>query len=161
MLSRAALGGIWAYQRYLSPRKGWRCAHAVLHGGTGCSGYAKQAIRDRGLGAALPAIRARFRDCKAAHGVLLARRAPHDDEPGDGDADRDGRPDARRRGGRCIKRETCVDAACDGCGLPYACGLFGRAPRAAGGGGAKSLDLNPCDGDVGCGDCSVDVCSCG
>ena len=70
MLSRAALFGIFLYQRWLSPRKGYRCAYSVLHGGTGCSGYAKGAIRDHGLRAALPLVRARFADCRAAFAEL-------------------------------------------------------------------------------------------
>ncbi|WP_413785277.1 membrane protein insertion efficiency factor YidD [Cognatiyoonia sp. IB215446] len=75
MLGRAALGGIWIYQTYISPRKGFRCAYSVLHGGTGCSGYAKQAIQEHGAFGAIPHIRNRFRDCKAAHFTL------RDEEP--------------------------------------------------------------------------------
>ena len=80
MLSRIALGGIHAYQRWVSPRKGYRCAHAVLHGGPGCSGFAKHAIRDKGLLPALPHIRARFADCRAAFDTLQDRRDEGDDQ---------------------------------------------------------------------------------
>jgi len=37
MFGKLALGGIWAYQQYISPNKGFRCAYAIRHGGTGCS----------------------------------------------------------------------------------------------------------------------------
>lgn len=67
MFSKMALGGIWAYQQYISPKKGFRCAYSVTHGGTGCSGFVKHAIRDDGLWRALPAIRQRFRDCRTAY----------------------------------------------------------------------------------------------
>ncbi|MEO0356845.1 MAG: membrane protein insertion efficiency factor YidD [Pseudomonadota bacterium] len=48
MITRVALDGINGYQRILSSRKGWRCASSVADGGTGCSGYVKQAIADMG-----------------------------------------------------------------------------------------------------------------
>jgi putative component of membrane protein insertase Oxa1/YidC/SpoIIIJ protein YidD len=56
---------IWFYQQFISPRKGYRCAHSVVHGGTGCSGYAKHRIRDVGLLSAIPDIRQRLKDCSA------------------------------------------------------------------------------------------------
>ena len=61
--SRLALGGIGAYQRFLSPYKGLRCAHHARTGGMTCSNYGAQAIREYGLRAALPRIRARLFDC--------------------------------------------------------------------------------------------------
>ena len=48
----AALGAIYLYQTIVSPRKGFRCAYSVVYGGTGCSGYVKQIIRQEGLFAA-------------------------------------------------------------------------------------------------------------
>ena len=74
MLARAALGGIWIYQRYISPYKGFRCAHAVLHGGSGCSGFAKDALRAQGFLAAIPLVRQRFRDCRLAYDTLCGKR---------------------------------------------------------------------------------------
>ncbi len=66
MLSRLALAAIGGYQRHISPRKGFACAHRVANGGTGCSGYAKTAIADHGLIRAIALIRARFADCRDA-----------------------------------------------------------------------------------------------
>lgn len=60
------LRAIAYYQRYISPRKGWRCAYARLHGGGGCSGFASDAIAQHGLRGATPRIKARFADCKWA-----------------------------------------------------------------------------------------------
>lgn len=59
---------IVAYQDRLSPRKGWRCAHAVLHGGAGCSGAVRDVLARRGLvRGALPTA-LRFLACyQAAH----------------------------------------------------------------------------------------------
>ncbi len=153
MLSNIALGGIWAYQRYLSPRKGYRCAYSVAHGGTGCSGYAKHAIREAGLWRAIPAIRARFRDCRLAYETLLNERT-------DERAKTKHQTNQRNRNRKCGKN--CRDASCygaEGCTLlPGACaGAGARSVGAAG--SSKFCDINPCDGDIGCGGC--DVCSCG
>ena len=62
------------YQRQISPRKGYRCAHARLYGGAGCSGFAREAIAQPGIGAALPQVRARFGECKLAAQTLCAQR---------------------------------------------------------------------------------------
>ena len=74
MLSNASLWAIAAYQNWISPYKGFRCAYSVLHGGTGCSGYAKGQIKTLGLLLALPKIRARFQACRAAMASLQKKR---------------------------------------------------------------------------------------
>jgi len=108
MLSRTALGGIWIYQQFISPRKGFRCAHAVLHNGTGCSGYAKQVIKQRGLFGAIPFIRQRFQDCKTAYLILRTERNERDEQR------------RRRNSDSCAKqvRDGCCDEtlsqSCDG-----------------------------------------------
>ena len=61
--SRLALAGIGAYQRFLSPYKGFRCAHHACTGGMTCSNYGLFAIREHGLRAAIPRIRERLADC--------------------------------------------------------------------------------------------------
>ncbi|MFC6591471.1 membrane protein insertion efficiency factor YidD [Deinococcus lacus] len=67
----AALGGIRLYQRYLSPHKGFRCACAALHGGESCSAAVSRIIREDGLRAGRPRIRAQFQKCREAHNTLL------------------------------------------------------------------------------------------
>lgn len=170
MVSQIALGAIWGYQRWISPRKGWRCAHSVLHGGTGCSGHAKYAIRDHGLWAALPLIRKRLRDCRAASFTLRANCAVcNERDPEDGSGE-DGRPN-RRPWGRKRRKEGKSDAACDA----LDCGLGGCLPAialpafcaSAGGSGAQPAPLPdkmpssaPEGGgcDLGGLDCSVPSC---
>ncbi len=95
MLTQAALAAIRGYQRHVSPRKGYGCAYRLAHGGTGCSGFAKTAIAERGLIRALPSIRTRQRDCRAAAVQLSAER------------------DAKRRGRWYDGLENC---SCDGSG---------------------------------------------
>ena len=68
---------IAGYQTHLSPRKGFSCAHRLLHRGESCSQYVKRTILEQGLGVAIPAMRSRFAECKVANQVLQARRTRH------------------------------------------------------------------------------------
>ena len=65
---------ITAYQNYLSPFKGFSCAHRVLHGTESCSQYVKRTILERGLSDAWPNSRQRFRDCRSAYLTIMASR---------------------------------------------------------------------------------------
>lgn len=74
-LSRHTASALIAtYQKHISPKKGFSCAHRVLHGGESCSGYIKRTILEQGLIRAIPLSRRRFRACKAASQVLKTRR---------------------------------------------------------------------------------------
>ena len=72
---RSAISGINAYQRYLSPRKGFVCPHRLLYGEVSCSEYVKRMVGRKGLLATASAAPARFRDCKAAAAQLSRTRA--------------------------------------------------------------------------------------
>lgn len=89
------------YQRHLSPRKGYRCAHSVLHGGHGCSGAIFLAVEERGWRRAVPLARARFRECHLAARILRAQSG----RDSSGDSDSNSAP-AKRKGSA---------AACDWC----------------------------------------------
>jgi putative component of membrane protein insertase Oxa1/YidC/SpoIIIJ protein YidD len=65
---------ISGYQKYLSPHKGFSCAHRVWHRGESCSQYTKRAIVERGLISAFPLVRERFQECKVANDRLQQRR---------------------------------------------------------------------------------------
>ncbi len=65
---------ISGYQRHISPKKGFSCAHRVLHGGESCSEYIKRTILEQGLLRTIPLSRKRFQACKAANRVLRVRR---------------------------------------------------------------------------------------
>ena len=75
MVSGLAVGMIAAYQRYLSPHKGFYCAHRVLHGGPSCSEFARRVVLRRGVGPLAPLLRRRFARCAAAARRLRAGRA--------------------------------------------------------------------------------------
>ena len=159
MVSKLALGAIWGYQQYISPRKGFRCAYSIHHGGTGCSGYAKFAIREHGLWQAIPFIRQRLRDCKTAYAEICAncscRSDQHEDVPPLNANERAELERRRKKDNRCCsKTDFCV-----GCGECGTCGGAG-AGRAVGG-SSKVCDINPCDGDIGIGGCDCASCDCG
>jgi putative component of membrane protein insertase Oxa1/YidC/SpoIIIJ protein YidD len=72
---------IGLYQRYLSPYKGFRCAHAVRHRGASCSAAVKDIVIAHGLLRGLPLIRLRFAQCPAAALALRVHNPdPQDDE---------------------------------------------------------------------------------
>ena len=71
-LSEIAALMIRLYQKHISPRKGFRCAHRVLHGGASCSEFARQYTLEHGLWAMFPALRLRFRECRMAKETLTA-----------------------------------------------------------------------------------------
>jgi putative component of membrane protein insertase Oxa1/YidC/SpoIIIJ protein YidD len=70
--SRAVDAAIRQYQRRLSPRKGWGCAHRVAYGGHSCSAAVRDIVRRRGLlRGARPTV-LRFVACYQAAGLLMA-----------------------------------------------------------------------------------------
>jgi surface antigen/putative component of membrane protein insertase Oxa1/YidC/SpoIIIJ protein YidD len=65
-----ALLAISGYQRFVSPHKGWHCAHAMLHGGPSCSAYARDVIAKHGVVRAVLLLRDRFRECREAASAI-------------------------------------------------------------------------------------------
>jgi putative component of membrane protein insertase Oxa1/YidC/SpoIIIJ protein YidD len=61
---------IEAYQRFISPYKGFRCAHRAVHGKDSCSQFAKRVVTRRGMFAMFPLLRRRFTECGVAAQVL-------------------------------------------------------------------------------------------
>ncbi|BCM92259.1 hypothetical protein IAD21_04138 [Abditibacteriota bacterium] len=172
-INRLLVALIGVYQRHISPRKGWRCAYSVMHGGPGCSGFARESIEIYGWQAARPLVRQRFRDCHSAAQTMRARRAaalfaadggPAGPGPGPGPGP------GRRRGG--------VAGSDSGDG-PDGCDLLSDLPCFGGGDGDHSSScslpsfdachigscdiggchgFDSCSGCDGCGGC--DSCSC-
>ncbi len=54
------------YQRFISPYKGFNCAHHAIYGEETCSNAIKSLVSEHGLVAAWPKIVARFAACRAA-----------------------------------------------------------------------------------------------
>jgi putative component of membrane protein insertase Oxa1/YidC/SpoIIIJ protein YidD len=63
---------IGAYQKYISPHKGFSCPYRPLYGETSCSEYIKRAILEHGIRKALSLARCRFTECKSAGQILRA-----------------------------------------------------------------------------------------
>lgn len=70
ILSKIVIYMIKQYQFYISPYKGYHCAHAILHGRDSCSSYAKRVIGKYGIITGLKLLFHRFRSCKVAAFIL-------------------------------------------------------------------------------------------
>ena len=64
---------IKAYQKYISPYKGYSCAYRILYGGESCSEYVKNTILQQGTLEALILSRQRFNRCQEANIILNSR----------------------------------------------------------------------------------------
>jgi putative component of membrane protein insertase Oxa1/YidC/SpoIIIJ protein YidD len=73
-MTAVAVAGIDLYRRYLSPLKGFTCAHNHVHSAKSCSTYGRDVYASHGLIEATRLMRARFAECKAAGAVVLASR---------------------------------------------------------------------------------------
>lgn len=61
---------IEVYQRWVSPYKGFHCAHHHLHQTGTCSNAVKQLVVEKGVLGALPFVRQRVQACRQAYQVL-------------------------------------------------------------------------------------------
>jgi len=71
-----ALAMVSIYQRWISPRKGFRCAYAASTGEASCSQFCKEAIMQQGLREGLRRLRIRFQQCHQAASMLESTAAP-------------------------------------------------------------------------------------
>lgn len=69
-----AVTAISGYQKFISPHKGFSCAHRVLYGCESCSQYFKQVIAEEGLLTAIANAKGRFQECREANEILKKRR---------------------------------------------------------------------------------------
>lgn len=74
VLSNTMTLGVAIYQKIISPRKGFSCAHRRLYGGVSCSEFFRQSIRTHGVAEAIPRFQARLIDCKQANHQLCQYR---------------------------------------------------------------------------------------
>jgi putative component of membrane protein insertase Oxa1/YidC/SpoIIIJ protein YidD len=64
MVNKLAVKIITFYQKYLSPRKGYICAHRYYLGTDSCSEYTKQAVLQFGIIRTIPLFFDRLKECK-------------------------------------------------------------------------------------------------
>ncbi len=69
-----AVTTISGYQKFISPHKGFSCAHRVLYGCESCSQYFKQVIAEEGILTAIANAKGRFQECREANEILKKRR---------------------------------------------------------------------------------------
>jgi putative component of membrane protein insertase Oxa1/YidC/SpoIIIJ protein YidD len=74
-MSQSTLYLIQFYQRYISPYKGFRCAHAAYYHGDSCSGAVSKIIRRQGLVNGFIAIKNQFSRCSQAY-LALKQKIP-------------------------------------------------------------------------------------
>ena len=68
-----AYKAVRGYQRYISPYKGFRCAHYQLHRETSCSGHFRDLLSQYGLSEALRLFPRRLVECQDAYFELKMR----------------------------------------------------------------------------------------
>ena len=69
-----AVTAISGYQKFISPHKGFSCAHRVLYGCESCSQYFKQVIAEEGILTAIANAKGRFQECREANEILKKGR---------------------------------------------------------------------------------------
>lgn len=69
-----AIAAIDGYQRFISPYKGFSCAHRVRTGGASCSRFASRAIARLGLVAGVMVTIRRFEACAASAQILSSAK---------------------------------------------------------------------------------------
>ena len=120
-----ALLSIKAYQRFISPHKGFCCAYHAHTGNKSCSVLGFRAIRRYGVVSGIAILRQRFRRCAVAHKRYSPRRLG---------------PNYRKQGGFC-------DAGCDVSGCDMPCDVSALDCNGASG----LLDCGDCGGSGGSG----------
>ncbi len=68
------------YQRWISPNKGFTCAHRACFGGSTCSVFGKRAVYKHGIVAGSKLIFRRFKSCSLAL-QRLQEEKPKDENP--------------------------------------------------------------------------------
>jgi len=79
-MARMLIALINFYQRFISPFKGFKCAHNAVHRQGSCSHSVKQLISQYGIIRALPMIRLRFKECGSAYSYIKDNRAAFNKE---------------------------------------------------------------------------------
>jgi len=63
------------YQRYISPHKGYSCAHSALHGNLSCSSWAIQVLEKQKFYLFFPLMKRRFHACNQAYKDLKKKKS--------------------------------------------------------------------------------------
>jgi putative component of membrane protein insertase Oxa1/YidC/SpoIIIJ protein YidD len=117
MTTAATVAAIDLYRQYISPHKGFSCAHRVRHGRRSCSQFAKRLVEKVGLMRFAPLLLRRLKRCGEAARAMQENRMRKSAVQAQRDAD-----DRKRRSSRC---DGCDPSPCDigvpdvgGCDVP-------------------------------------------
>ena len=111
-MRRLLLAAIVAYQRWLSPHKGFSCAYRAHMGRASCSALGHRAIRRHGVLAGVAILRQRLHLCGVTHRRLSTVRRPPLAQRGDCDLGCDLPCD----GDDCLRVSRWADCCDLGCG---------------------------------------------
>jgi putative component of membrane protein insertase Oxa1/YidC/SpoIIIJ protein YidD len=142
----------WAigqYQRHLSPRKGFTCAHRKLHGGASCSGYFRELVTTAGFTNAIQPFQQRLVDCRKANDQLRLMAAATAGEPFDAptettEADRPSSDNADLSSSACECGGYALQGGCDAIDFS-ACEFPHFSACDAGAGDLGGCDVGACD----------------
>jgi putative component of membrane protein insertase Oxa1/YidC/SpoIIIJ protein YidD len=136
------------YQTYLSPRKGFSCAHRHLYGQLSCSEYFRQTILDQGFNNAVPLFQQRLIECYQAnrqHRLAIETKSPlQEPEPTEEETIEDDRPKEKPK-----QKD-------DACSVYDFCEILNFIPPQNG------FEIGICDvGDISLGACDMGACDIG
>lgn len=136
---------IGIYQRYVSPYKGFRCAHRVRHGGLSCSEAVRAILLEDGIWLGWSRVREQFRSCHSAAQALRRERsraemafveptATEAQPPASEDGEKSEESRANEKRQQALRKNECPAACVHGCGncIPD-CGGLPVAADCAGG----------------------------
>lgn len=111
------------YRAYISPFKGFRCAHAALHQGDSCSLAVKKIVEAHGVWGGYRQVRQRFDDCQFAYQTLCADKQK-DKEKEDSQNKRKGYDCCDLGASTCDGAHCLSKKSCNLPDLPCDCSLF-------------------------------------
>jgi putative component of membrane protein insertase Oxa1/YidC/SpoIIIJ protein YidD len=112
LANTVAVTGIKAYQRWISPHKGFHCAHQELHRAGTCSHFGRMAFAQYPIRQAWELLHNRLKECRAAHLTILAQ-AEREEE----DNRKRGFFERSIRDGYCCELIGCADVGSAACEL--------------------------------------------
>lgn len=77
IVTKLLMALIYLYQKYLSPYKGFSCAHRLLHQRESCSSYVKKTLLEQDLTTAIKMSSRRFQECSQAYDILREQNNKH------------------------------------------------------------------------------------
>ncbi|MBV2090505.1 MAG: membrane protein insertion efficiency factor YidD [Candidatus Thiodiazotropha sp. (ex Ctena orbiculata)] len=81
MINQLTIKAIRLYQRHLSPRKGFYCAHHALNNNGSCSSWAIAMVETKGVVTMLSQLGSRFSECSDARKKINEKKSKEEITP--------------------------------------------------------------------------------